>query len=145
MRTDTSGDVAGDGLDAAVAQLEAAPSFPTAYAARVRAAVRRLDPLPPILDVAGALALVAQEALVDVDAPLRTRRPGARVAKTVIKRATAWYLKYVGDQVSDLGQAIVHLGDALAGRVDGVEREVGELRDRVARLEADAPTRRPDP
>jgi hypothetical protein len=123
-------------LETAVAELEAAPSFPAAYAARVRAAVRRLDPLPPTLDVAGALALVAQEARIDVDAPLRTRRRGARAAKVVVKRFTAWYLKYLGDQVGDLGQAMVHLGEALAERVDGVGGEVGDLRDRVARLEA---------
>jgi len=88
------------------------------------------------LDVPGALALVAQEARIDVDAPLRTRRRGAKAAKVVIKRLTAWYLTYLGDQVSDLGQAMVHLGEALAGKVDDVQEEVDELRDRVARLEA---------
>lgn len=128
----------GGGLEAAVAELEATPSFPAAYAARVRLAVRRLDPLPPTLDVEGALALVTQEARIDVDAPLRTRRRGAKAAKTVVKRCTAWYLKYVGDQVSDLGQAMVHLGEALADRVDGVKGEVDDLRDRVARLEEQA-------
>ena len=60
----------------------------------------------------------------------------ARAAKIVIKRMTAWYLKYLGDQVSDLGQAIVNLGEVLAERVDGVREEVDDLRDRVARLEA---------
>ena len=90
------------------------------------------------LDVPGALALVAQEARIDVDAPLRTRRRGAKAAKLVIKRMTAWYLKYLGDQVSDLGQAMVHLGQALSEQVDGVKGEVEDLRDRVARLEADA-------
>jgi len=136
-RTDSpTGPGAGDGLEEAVRELEAAPSFPAAYAARVRAAVRRLDPLPPTLDVPGALALVAQEARIDVDAPLRTRRRGAKAAKVVIKRLTAWYLTYLGDQVSDLGQAMVHLGEALAGKVDDVQEEVDELRDRVARLEA---------
>ena len=136
MRIEQGNGQAAGGLEAAVAALEAAPSFPAAYAARVRAAVRRLDPLPPTLDVAGALALVTQEARIDVDAPLRTRRRGARAAKVVIKRMTAWYLKYLGDQVSDLGQAMVHLGEALAERVDGVREEVDDLRDRVARLEA---------
>jgi hypothetical protein len=138
VRIEQTNGQAGGGLEAAVAELEAAPSFPAAYAARVRAAVRRLDPLPATLDVPGALALVTQEARIDVDAPLRTRRQGAKAAKTVVKRLTAWYLKYLGDQVSDLGQAIVHLGEALAERVDGVKEEVDDLRDRVARLEADA-------
>lgn len=138
MSVDALNGLAGDGLAAAVADLEAAPTFPAAYAARVRAAVRRLDPLPPTLDVAGALSLVAQEARIDVDAPLRTRRPGARQVKLVVKRFTGWYLKYLGDQVGDLGQAIVALGDALSGRVDDVAEEVDELRTRVARLEAEA-------
>ena len=136
MRIEQGNGQAAGGLEAAVAALEAAPSVPAVYAARVRAAVRRLDPLPPTLDVAGALALVTQEARIDVDAPLRARRRGARAVKIVIKRMTAWYLTYLGDQVSDLGQAIVHLGEALAERVDGVREEVDDLRDRVARLEA---------
>jgi hypothetical protein len=126
-----------DGLAQAVQALEAAPSFPAAYADRVRAAVRRLAPFPPgPLAVPEALSLVAQEARIDVDAPLRTRRPGARTAKLVVKRLTAWYLQYLGNQVSDLGQAMVHLGEALSGRVDEVEGKVEELRRRVAKLES---------
>jgi len=128
-------DRAGD-LEVAVADLEAAPSFPSAYAQRVRAAVRRLDPLPPVLDVPGALELVAQEARIDVDAPLRTRRRGARAAKIVVKRLTAWYLAYVGEQVTDLGQAMLRLGTALAGDLDGVRHDVDDLKARVERLEA---------
>jgi len=54
-----------------------------------------------------------------------------KAAKTVVKRLTAWYLKYLGDQVSDLRTAIVHLGEGLAERVDGVREEVDDLRDRV--------------
>jgi len=127
-----------DDLEAAVADLEAAPSFPAAYAQRVRAAVQRLDPLPPVLDVPGALELVAQEARIDVDAPLRTRRRGAKAAKILVKRLTAWYLAYVGEQVSDLGQAMLRLGEALAGRVDGVRRDVDDLKERVERLEGRA-------
>ena len=139
-----------DELVVAARALEAGPAFPAAYAERVRAAVRRLDPLPSgPLDVPRALALVTQEARIDVDAPIRTRRRGARVAKLAVKRLTAWYLQYVGNQVGDLGQAMVHLGEALAGRVDGVHAEVEdlrsstageieELRRRLARLEAAA-------
>ncbi len=134
---------AADDPDAAVRELEEAPSFPAAYAQRVRAAVRRLDPLPPVLDVPGALELVAQEARIDVDAPLRTRRRGARAAKVVVKRLTAWYLAYVGEQVSDLGQAMLRLGEALAGRVDDVRHDVDTLRERVERLERETRKAKP--
>jgi hypothetical protein len=135
-------------LGAAVAEVEATPGFPAAYAARVREAVRRLDPFPPFpLDVPQALALVTQESRIDVDVPLRTRRPGAKLAKVAVKRITAFYLRYLADQVGDLGQALVHLGTALAVRVEGVEQELGDLRQstdmsltdlarRVAALEA---------
>jgi polyhydroxyalkanoate synthesis regulator phasin len=137
-----------DELVVAARALEAEPGFPTAYAERVRAAVRRLDPLPAgPLSVRQALALVTQEARIDVDAPLRTRRPGARVAKLAVKRVMAWYLQYVASQVSDLGQAMVHLGEAVSARLDGVQADldalrssaagdVEELRRRVAALEA---------
>jgi hypothetical protein len=109
--------------------LEAAPSFPAAYVARVRAAVRRLDPFPPVpLDVPQAIELVTQESRIDIDVPLRTRRRGAKVAKLVVKRMTAFSMRYMADQVGDLGQALVHLGTALAARVDEVESGVAEAR-----------------
>ena len=137
-----------EGLDQAVVALEAMPSFPGPYAARVRAAVRRLDPLPPDpLNVSQALSKVSHQARIDVDAPLRSRRPGARVAKVAVKRATAWYLRYVADQVGDLGQAMVAMGVALAQRLEAVQAQMGDtraateaeielLRARVAALEA---------
>lgn len=116
-------------LGQAVEALRAAPSFPAAYAARVTEAVRRLDPFPPMpMDIPQALALVTQQARIDVDAPLRTRRRGAKAAKIAVKRATAWYLRYLADQVGDLGQALVHLGVALADRVEDVAAQLGETR-----------------
>lgn len=116
-------------LGAEVTELEAGPAYPAAYLDRVRVAVRRLDPFPPFpMDVPQALALVTQQARVDVDVPLRTRRPGAKAAKMAIKRLTAFYLAYVADQVGDLGQALVHLGTALAVRVEEVEDELAGLR-----------------
>jgi hypothetical protein len=139
-----------DDLDQAVEELEAGPSFPAAYAARVREALRRLDPFPPTpLGVPQALALVTHQARIDVDVPLRTRRRGAKAAKIAIKRATAWYLRYLADQVGDLGQALVYLGVALADRVEAVQAQLGEtrvateaeielLRARIAALEAAA-------
>jgi hypothetical protein len=144
-------------LGQAVEALQAAPSFPAAYAARVREAVRRLDPFPPVpMDVPQALALVTHQARIDIDAPLRTRRRGAKAAKIAIKRATAWYLSYLADQVGDLGQALVHLGVALADRVEAVAAQLGEtraateaeielLRARIAALEAAAVHAGPGP
>ena len=141
-----------------VAAAEAAPGFPLAYASQVRAAVARLDPLPPgPMDVSQAMALVVHQARIDVDVPLRSQRRTAKAAKVAIKRATAWYLRYVADQVGDLGQSLVHLGEALAQRVDAVASEVAEgraatareladLRRRVAALEeTGAPARRTKP
>lgn len=121
-------------LPVALAALEASPDFPAAYVAKVRAAVRRLDPFPPVpLDVGQALELVTQESRIDIDVPLRTRRRGAKVAKVVVKRLTAFSMRYLADQVGDLGQALVHLGSALAARIEEVEIEAGE-----ARAESDA-------
>ncbi|HWD09133.1 MAG TPA: hypothetical protein VHA57_08570 [Actinomycetota bacterium] len=125
--TGENGETIGD-LGAAVAELEAGAAYPSAYITRVRAAVRRLDPLPPFpLDVPQALALVNQQSRVDVDVPLRTRRRGAKAAKIAIKRLTAFYVSYLANQVGDLGQALVHLGTALADRVEGVEEQLGSL------------------
>lgn len=137
-----------------VAAAEAAPAFPTAYAARVRAAVRRLDPLPAgPMDVPQALELVVHQSRIDVDVPLRSQRRSAKVAKVAIKRATAWYLRYLADQVGDLGQSLAHLGMALAQRVDAVAADVAEersatatelaqLRRRVTALETAGPGKR---
>ncbi|HLI57444.1 MAG TPA: hypothetical protein VKY26_10500 [Actinomycetota bacterium] len=136
-----------DDLSTAVAELEAAPNFPAAYVGRVRTAVKRLEPFPPFpMDVPQALALVTQQSRIDVDVPFRSRRRSAKVAKVAVKRITAFYLRYLADQVGDLGQALVHMGTALAVKVEGVEADLVEARastdaelarlaDRVAALE----------
>ena len=47
-----------------------------------------------------------------------------------------WYLRYLGHQISSFGQATARFGVTVANRVDELEAEVADLRERVARLEA---------
>ena len=137
------------GASDVVAAAEAETGFPVAYAERARAAARRLDPLPPgPMAIPQALDLVAHQARIDVDVPLRSQRPSAKAAKVAVKRVTAWYLRYLADQVGDLGQALVHLGTSLAARVDEVaagtatqQAQLDDLTRRVAALEATAPAK----
>ena len=110
---------------------------------RIRRATRRLAPFDAAhADLRAALALLDAQATIDVDVPTGSRvRAGSQV-KRVVKRATAWYLRYLGNQVMLLGRATVQLGTALVERTEaleassaGMRRELDGLAARVAELE----------
>ena len=113
------------------------------YVAEVRAAMGRLSARTAEGgDPEAALALVEHAAAVDVDAPVASAAPAGRYVKVGIKRVAGWYLRYLGEQVADLGKATAELGAALVERTDRLEdanaatmAELAALRARVEDLE----------
>ncbi|MCU4185562.1 hypothetical protein K6U06_14430 [Acidiferrimicrobium sp. IK] len=113
------------------------------YVAEVRAAMDRLSARTTDSGEAeAALALVEHAAAVDVDAPVASVAPAARYLKVGVKRLAGWYLRYLGEQVADLGKATAELGVALIERTDRLEgtsaatiAELAALRARVEDLE----------
>ncbi|HLF41131.1 MAG TPA: hypothetical protein VI854_06605, partial [Acidimicrobiia bacterium] len=70
-----------------------------------------------------------------------------RLVKYTVRRLVGWYVRFLGQQVSAIGQASSRLGLAVAGRVEQLEAdqaagrqelldELAALRRRVAELEA---------
>jgi hypothetical protein len=114
------------------------------YLATVRLATARLGALdlqPD--DVHGALLGVEDCARIDLDVPTASRRRAESAVKGSVKRLTGWYLRYLGDQVTLLGLALVRFGTSVALRTDQLEEATGRLSGdlraltaRVDRLEA---------
>lgn len=110
------------------------------YLAKVRLSLSRLGVPGP--DVEGALAGLRAAARFDVDVPTASPRREVALVKTGVKRMSAWYLRYLADQLSGFGGALVNWADALAAKtqvlqseVDEVAVRLGALEDRLARIE----------
>ena len=112
------------------------PEFPTAAVARIRAAAARLaaSEFRPD-DLRHAALLLERQANLDLQVPTASRVPGVSLVKRALKQLMIWYLRYLGHQISAFGQATARFGVTVANRVDELEAEVADLRERVARLE----------
>ena len=129
-------------------ELESDPSFPRPYVEQVRAAVGWLgagDSGPD--DVRHAALLLSRQAQIDLEPPMAATGRARRLVKYLVRRLVGWYVRFLGQQVSALGQASSRLGLAVAGRVERLEAdqasdrqeildELAVLRARVAELEA---------
>jgi hypothetical protein len=121
--------------DAARARADA-DDFPAERLQRIRAAASRLaaSEFRPD-DLRHAALLLERQATIDLQVPTASRVPGVSLVKRTLKKLMIWYLRYLGYQITSFGQATARFGVTVANRVDGLEAEVAELRDRVARLE----------
>lgn len=121
--------------DAATAR-SAEPDFPVSTIARIRTAAGRLaaSEFRPD-DLRHAALLLERQATIDLQVPTASRVPGVSLVKRTIKKLMIWYLRYLGHQISSFGQATARFGVTVANRVDELEAEVADLRERVARLE----------
>ncbi len=121
-------------LDAAAERLA---STAPGYLEHVRAAARHLGIRDGETTEAGAaLAAVEELAIIDLEVPTESHVPAGHLVKRVIKKAIAWYLLFIGRQVSALGFGIAHLGTILLGRIETVERSAAALEVDLARLAA---------
>ncbi|HVM10397.1 MAG TPA: hypothetical protein VM345_18200 [Acidimicrobiales bacterium] len=114
----------------------AAPDFPAARIARIRNAAAKLGAttVEPG-DIRHAALLLERQANVDLQVPTASRVPGVSLVKRVLKKLMIWYLRFLAAQVTAFGQATARFGVTVASRIDELEAEVADLRDRVARLE----------
>lgn len=128
---------------AAVEAMAARPDHPAAQMELIADAAHRRSVSVLRGDVRGALRQLEACVDIDVDVPTASQRRSVATVKGTVKRLVGWYLHFVGEQVSAFGYATVALGRTMAERVEHIEvgaeavrSEVGELRDRVERLEA---------
>ena len=128
-------------LAAEAARLAAEPGFPAAWLARVRTAAARLSVTEGGRDdVRSAALLLEQQAVIDAEVPVASRTRPQRLLKLMVRKLIGWYVRFLGQQVSLLGQAAARLGLMVADRLDQFEAEQGAeraaLAAQVAALEA---------
>lgn len=63
---------------------------------------------------------------IDTNPSTASARPGVPVLKAGLRRAMAWYIRFVADQVSALGLSLVEAGQALDRRVGRLELLVSD-------------------
>ena len=123
-------------IAAEAAARSAEPDFPTATISRIRSAAGRLaaSEFRPD-DLRHAALLLERQADLDLQVPTASRVPGVSLVKRTLKKLMIWYLRYLGHQITSFGRATARFGVTVANRVDELEAEVADLRERVARLE----------
>jgi hypothetical protein len=126
-----------DELATRAAALEAGAPDGASSPQRARAAAARLAPveLAPG-DLRGALSIVAEHAEIDANVPVAATRREVTFVKRFLRKLLGWYVRWLANQVTLLGRALVRFGTATAERFDAVERDVDDLSARVAALEA---------
>jgi hypothetical protein len=124
-------------IESLAAAQAAAPDFPASRVARIRAAAARMaaSEFRPD-DLRSAALFLERQATIDLQVPTASRLPGVALVKRAIKKLMIWYLRFLGHQISAFGQATARFGVTVANRVDGVESDIADLQERVARLEA---------
>jgi hypothetical protein len=107
------------------------------YLRQVREAARRLGLAPSrTSDARAAVEAVEELSVIDIDIPTTSRKPIGRFAKAAVKRGISWYLRYLGAQITALGQSVAHLGTCLLDRTERLEHEAAALRADVDGLTA---------
>jgi hypothetical protein len=134
-------------INAAATALEGGATFPASYVARVRAATARLTAVEVAADdIRSALAVLEQHLPIDVEVPVSASQPAMALLKKIIRKLTSFSMRYTGQQVTLMGQAVVRWGEAVSLRVERTEgrlAEIDSLRERVERLEEQAAERAP--
>jgi len=124
-------------------RLEESGSVDRSFLERVRSARSRLGviELSPG-DLSSALSLLEQYVTVDADVPTASNHLALGFGKRLLKRAFAFYARYLGQQVTLLGEAMVQYGTTVGERVDRLDgvlettrASLDELEARIRRLE----------
>ena len=122
-----------DSLEAAASRLE---EIAPGYLDRIRRRAAELGvPRTPLERAQRAVDLVTETAHINPAAPVTSTSRTGRILKQGVGRLTYFYVRFIADQVVDLGESASWMGTALCDYVAGLEAEVGSLRERVARLE----------
>ncbi len=85
------------------------------------------------------LERATERVAIDTNPPTSSARPGVPTLKAGLRRAMAWYIRFVADQVSALGGALVEAGQVLDRRVTRLESLVSDATAVVAQERRFAP------
>lgn len=122
-----------DSLEAAAARLE---EIAPGYLDRIRRRAADLGvPRTPLDRARRAVDLVEETSHINPAVPVSSTKRTGRVLKQGVGKLTYFYIRFIADQVVDLGESSSWMGTALCDYVAGLEAEVRSLSERVARLE----------
>ena len=82
-----------------------------------------------------SIDLVTETSHINPSAPVASHRRSGRIMKRGVGMLTYFYIRFIVDQVQDMGESASWMGTALCDYVAGLESEVASLRERVRRLE----------
>jgi hypothetical protein len=112
------------------------------YLAQIRLVTSRLGRRGRVDDAREALVDLGDVTVIDTDVPTVSPRRRVRFVKRQVKALIGWYLRYLAQQTTVLGQATARLGTALVDQADrlegtttGLAAELARLQERVERLE----------
>jgi hypothetical protein len=115
--------------------LEREAGFPHDYLERVRSALGRSSTQPAQLSLREAVLHVIHHGVFDVNVPTASPRPGVGLTKRGVKRVTAWYFRYLEEQMNAFGRAVAGLGETVASQLEGLETRLGEVTGRLDELQ----------
>ena len=122
-----------ESLEAAAARLE---EIAPGYLDRIRRRAADLGvPRTPLERARRAVDLVEETSHINPAVPVSSTRRTGRILKQGVGKLTYFYVRFVADQVVDMGESASWMGTALCDYVAGLEAEVTALAERVARLE----------
>lgn len=122
-----------------VARRRAAGEFPPSLERELDVTFDRFVPPGAVSsDFAEAVRAADRAAYMNVAVPTGSQKPGVGELKRVLRKAMAWYLNYLAQQMTAFATASVRATRALGERVAGVEEQLAEWRP-----EADDPKDRP--
>jgi len=131
-------------IDAEVAERMASGELPPGLAGELDDLFRSLSPTGDRVDRRRrSVELVARRAVVDVNVPLASSRPGGRVAKRLVRKAVGWYARFFAAQLAAFAAAVARALRLVSDDLDGLRRSVADLAgvmpDAAASPESSAP------
>jgi hypothetical protein len=104
-------------------------SLPTGFEADLQGAFARLAPAAVGDDLTALFDRAERLAFIDVDAPTGSAKASRTIVKRGLRKAMAWYLRHVANQVAALGGALVRADRAIAKRLVELEHAVPGIDD----------------
>lgn len=118
--------------------------LPTEQLSRIEQAANRIPAAAISAAPTTALAVVHEKGRITADVTVASRLPGVSGVKGTIRRLVGWYVRDIAQQVNAFAVAVLGLGRSVTAalarvgqKLDEVDTEIDDLRQRVARLEGE--------
>ncbi len=118
--------------------------YPPSFEAKLRTIYNELVPKGQGAseeDIRHLIYSVDRSAIIDIDVPLQSQKPGVTYLKTFLRKLMAWYLNYLAQQLSNFHANLIQLLHAYDLRLSRLERQETKIGLAGARVDLDLDTR----